>query len=231
LRAVGSKIWEWIKSLIVAACCVFFIKYFVIQNFKVPTGSMEKTILVGDFLFANKFIYGVKLPRIEKRFLKIREPRRGDVVVFRYPLEPRKAYIKRCIGTPGDTIEIRNKVVYVNGAPLVENYVTHRDRTVYPALESSGGNAHYQKLWQDRGFARAGGRVRDSFGPIEVPESSYFMLGDNRDNSLDSRFWGPVQEELILGKALFLYWSWDSTVPLYRIWEKVRWKRIGSPVR
>ncbi len=226
-----SRIEEWVKSIIVAACCVFFIKYFIVQNFKVPTGSMEKTILVGDFLFANKFIYGIKLPRINRRFLKLRDPQRGDIVVFRYPLQPRKAYIKRCIGVPGDTIEIRDKVVWVNGTALVEPYVTHKDGRMYPPLELDRGNPYYQRVWEERGFVRAGGSVRDNFGPIGLPEGCFFMLGDNRDNSLDSRFWGPLQQELILGEALFLYWSWDPLIPVYRIWEKVRWRRIGRPIR
>lgn len=225
-----SKVEEWVKSLIIAAVCVFFIKYFIVQNFRVPTGSMENTILIGDFLFANKFIYGTKLPRIDRRFLKLRQPKRGDVVVFRYPLEPRRAYIKRCIGLPGDTVEIKDKVVHVNGTALVEPYVIHSDSRIYPALELPQGNPYYQQLWEDRGFIRAGGRIRDNFGPVTMSEGCFFMLGDNRDNSLDSRFWGPLSGKLILGKAFILYWSWDPWVPFYRIWHKVRWRRIGRPI-
>jgi signal peptidase I len=214
----------------VAACCVFVIKYFIVQNFRVPTGSMENTILIGDFLFANKFIYGTKLPRIDKRFFKLRDPVRGDIIVFRYPLEPRKAYIKRCVGLPGDTLKIKDKAVYVNGTRLMEAYVTHNDKRTYPAGGVSRKDPEYQKHWEMSQFIRMSGAVRDNFGPVVIPEGSYFMLGDNRDNSLDSRYWGPVAQELILGKALFLYWSWDPGIPFHRIWDKIRWRRIGRPI-
>jgi len=161
---------------------------------------MENTLLVGDYLVANKFLYGLRIPWSGKRVLPIREPKRGDVVIFKYPPDPSQDFIKRLVGMPGDVIEIRDKKVYVNGELYKEPKEIHTDPNILPA--SAG--------------------PRDQFGPVTVPEGSYFMMGDNRDESYDSRFWGFVKKEDILGIAMVKYWSW---VP--GTW-RVRWENLGT---
>ena len=157
---------------------------------------MEKTLLVGDFLFINKMIYGAELAPgfhghdlFDVRFPAIRKPRPGDIIVFRYPLDLAVDYIKRCVSVEGQTVEIRDKVLYVDGKPQVEPYAMHGDPRILP---------------------RDGNNPRDNFGPITVPKDHVFMMGDNRDNSFDSRFWGPLPLKLVKGKAMFLYLSWDA---------------------
>ncbi|MBI5835620.1 MAG: signal peptidase I [Candidatus Eisenbacteria bacterium] len=166
----------------------------VLQAFRIPSASMEDTLLVGDFLFVNKFLYGAKItvPFTDKLLFqlpRIRDPRHGDVIVFRNPMDPSQDYIKRCEGVPGDVIEMRNKQLYRNGAPVVEGYVHH----IYPDTIP-------------REVA-----PRDNFGPFTVRPGHFFMMGDNRDDSQDSRFFGDVDGQLLKGKAIFIYWSWDST--------------------
>jgi signal peptidase I len=157
---------------------------------------MENTLLVGDFLFVNKFLYGAKIPFTDSRLPGLREPRRGDIIVFKFPLDPRRDFIKRAIGLPGDTLEIRNRVVYVNGRPLEEPYVHSSDDRVRPP-----------GLIDPASIPRAGNA--DNYGPVRVPEGHLFMMGDNRQNSEDSRYWGFLDENLIKGKALIIYMSWD----------------------
>jgi len=223
-----SKLRGWIEDIIFVGVAVFLIRTYVVHAFRIPSGSMEPTLLVGDFLFANKFIYGLKIPFSHKRVLRIREPKPGDIVIFRAPYE-RRNLVKRCIAVGGDTVEIRNKVVYVNGKKLNEPYVKHIDPNIYPPLKL--GVNDYQRDWEQGRFFRMGGYVRDNFGPVVVPKGHLFMMGDNRDNSLDSRFWGPLDEKYIIGEAMILYFSWNNKVPFYKIWAKVRWKRIGHIIR
>ncbi len=192
----GDTLNDWIRSILIALVLALLTRATVVQAFRIPTTSMEDTLLRGDFLLANKFIYGAKIPFTDIRLPKIREPKRGDIIVFRHPTE-KKDFIKRCIGVPGDTIEIRNDIVYVNGKPLDEPY---------------------KKL---DGLPRAS----SNFGPIVVPEGHLFMLGDNRHNSYDSREWGPLDMKYIKGKAMVIYFSWDS------IRHIPRWKRIGKIIR
>jgi signal peptidase I len=172
---------EWTKSILIALVLALATRATVVQAFRIPTSSMEETLLVGDFLLVNKFLYGAKIPFTNFRLPKIREPKIGDIIVFRHPTEG-KDFIKRCIGLPGDRVEIRNDVVYVNGEPLDEPYkVLH-------------------------GFSRS----MSNFGPVLVPEDHLFMLGDNRHNSYDSRSWGPLHQKHIKGKAMVIYFSWDK---------------------
>ena len=172
----------------------------MVQAFKIPSGSMKDTLLIGDHILVNKFIYGVKLPYLQKVILPIGKPNRGDIVVFKFPVEPEKDFIKRVVGTAGDTVEGRNKKIFVNGQPTEESYAITTDPTVYPA----------------------GIQARDNFGPITVPENSLFVMGDNRDQSFDSRFWGFVDLKVVSGKAFMIYWSWDSDE------FSVRWNRLGN---
>ncbi|MFQ5905954.1 MAG: signal peptidase I [bacterium] len=248
-----SPLRDWLESIVIAVISALILRAFVIQAFKIPSGSMEETLLIGDFLIVNKFLYGTKkgdlllvnfvregklggllhLPKgphrfLDSRILPVRQPKRGDVIVFRYPFGNRD-FIKRCIGLPGDTIEIRDKIVYVNGTPVEEPYAIHRDRTVMPALNIKGKD--YQETWERGQFRRVGRLCRDNFGPVVVPQGSYFMMGDNRDNSEDSRFWGPLRNKFVKGRAVLIYWSWKKWVPFWRFWSKVRWRRTGKLIR
>jgi signal peptidase I len=194
-----SKIREYAESILWALILALIIRTCVVQAFKIPSGSMEDTLAIGDHLLVNKFIYGIKLPFSEKRLLKLRDPQRGDVMVFEYPVDRSKDFIKRVIGVPGDEVEVRNKHVYVNGVLYQNPHEVYRETAVFPREMNP----------------------RDNFGPVRVPPRSYFMMGDNRDNSYDSRFWGVVGESDIKGKAFIKYWSWDRNS------RRVRWENIG----
>ncbi len=219
-----AEIEGWAKVIAI----VLLIRFFVIHPFRIPSGSMENTLLIGDFLLANKFIYGLKVPWTNRWICRFKDPKRGDIIVFRYPLEG-KDFIKRCIAVEGDVVEIKNKKVYVNGTRLVETYVEHSDRRTYPALKRE---KDYQRAWEDRHFLRLP-YARDNFGPVTIPEDHLFMLGDNRDNSSDSRFWGPLHTNRIKGKAMVIYFSYKP--PWYSVFKNivknVRWKRIGDLIR
>lgn len=194
----GKKnvIWEYSKAIVTALLLALFIRAYFIQAFKIPSGSMIPTLLVGDHILVNKFIYGTTLPFSDKRILVFRKPKRGDIIVFKYPEDPKKDFIKRVIAIEGDVIESRNKVIYVNGSPVNEPYTQHTDGSLRPG----------------------GIEPRDNFGPYIVSKGKYFMMGDNRDQSYDSRYWGYVDMKDIRGEALIIYWSWDS---------KKSWPRIG----
>jgi signal peptidase I len=201
-REAGEKraaVWEYARSILIAALIALFIRTFLIQSFLIPTGSMENTLEVGDRIFVNKFIYGTNIPLIHRSILKVREPLQGDIVVFEFPRDRDKDFIKRVIGTPGDLIEVRDKQVFVNNVPFKDSHEIHRDRTVLPRSSAP----------------------RDNFGPVTVPPRAYFVMGDNRDNSYDSRFWGFVEKDKIKGKAIIKFWSWD------RENFRVRWGSIG----
>lgn len=189
---------EYAEALVMAVLLALFIRTFVVQAFKIPSGSMLPTLQIGDHLLVNKFLYGIRIPIVGKRILPLRSPQRDDVIVFVYPQDPSKDFIKRVKGLPGETIEIRNKVLYVNGQVIQDD------------------NAFYEGTPER--MARA---PRDNFGPFLVPEGTVFVMGDNRDHSHDSRFWGTVPIDDILGKAFVLYWSWDSKE------FSPRWSRLG----
>ncbi len=186
---------EYLEALLVAVLFATFARTFVVQAFKIPTGSMEENLLVGDHVLVNKFVYGSAASGVERALLPMREVRRGDVVVFKYPEEPTRDFIKRCVGLPGDTITIADKVLYVNGKRVEDSsYTYHDDDRVYPRRLIVPDNL----------------RLRDNFGPFTVPAETYFCLGDNRDNSHDSRFWGPVPASFIKGRAFLIYWSFEG---------------------
>lgn len=195
-----SKLRENIEAIVIAVILALFIRTFIVQAFKIPSGSMQPTLAIGDHILVNKFIYGVKVPYIGKTLIPVGEPKRGDIIVFRYPEDPDKDFIKRLIGLPGDTVEIKNKRVYVNNMPVSPDMGVHTDSHIISGPMNP----------------------RDNFGPVTVPPESYFVMGDNRDNSYDSRFWGFVNEKAIKGKAFIIYWSWNSDA------FGVRWGRIGS---
>ncbi|BDQ33786.1 signal peptidase I [Pseudodesulfovibrio portus] len=193
---------DTVEAVVVALLLAFVIRAFVVQAFKIPSGSMLETLQIGDHLLVSKFAYDVRLPSTiwldttdGKVLYKTGDPERGDIMVFKFPLNENQDFIKRVIGLPGETIEIRNKVVYIDGQPIDEPYVIHTKADNIP--------------------------VRDNFGPFIVPEDEYFMMGDNREGSHDSRFWGTVKRSKIVGKALIIYWSWASVTD-------IRFNRIGT---
>ena len=190
-----SQVREWVESIAIALILALFVRTFVVQAFKIPSGSMEPTLLIGDHLLVNKFLYGTKIPFTDIKVMPIREPERGDVVVFVYPVDPSKDFIKRAIGLPGDKVEVRNKKVYVNDIAISDPHAHFADDTIIPM----------------------GSDPRDNFGPVTVPPDSLFVMGDNRDRSYDSRFWGFVRKSEIKGKAFILYWSWDRDRFLPRV--------------
>ncbi|NPA80735.1 MAG: signal peptidase I [Thermotogae bacterium] len=193
----------WLYTILI----VLLIRAFLIQAYVIPTGSMEDTLLPGDFLFVFKPIYGIVIPltpiKIPERVL----PKRRDIVVFRFPYEP-KDYVKRTIGLPGDTVEIINKQVYINGRPLKEPYVVFKDRRIIEWPYDDISPEEFQRLWES-GELMDAEWVRDNFGPVVVPDGKIFVLGDNRDFSWDSRFWGPLDVKYLRGRPLIIYFSWD----------------------
>lgn len=227
-----SKLREYIEAIVIAVFLALLIRAFVVQAFKIPSGSMIPTLLVGDHILVNKFIYGVQPPFADKRFLVFSPPKKGDVIVFSFPKNKEQEectsisknlstrlnnawsngnpfylfkddcrdFIKRVVGIGGDRIEIRDKRIYVNNAALDESYIIHTD----PSIE---------------------GAPRDNLGPFTVPHNTFFVMGDNRDQSYDSRFWGIVEMDEIKGKAFIMYWSWDKDGNFLN---KVRWNRLGK---
>lgn len=178
---------EYAESIAIAVLLALVIRTYLVQAFKIPSGSMEDTLAIGDHLLVSKFIYGTKIPFVDKRVLTIRDPSQGDVIVFEYPEDPSKDFIKRVIGVPGDVVEGKEKKVYVNGKPYENPHEVHKEKDIIPKEMNP----------------------RDTFGPITVPANSYFVMGDNRDRSYDSRFWKFVRRDQIKGLAFIKYWSWD----------------------
>lgn len=212
---------EWVETSSSAIILASVIMYAVLQAFKIPSGSMERTLLIGDHLFVNKFVYGIRVPTSEKRILKLHDVRRGEIVVFEAPpsaiLSPEerehnvhKDFIKRAIGLPGDIIEIKDKRVYVNGVRQDESYTIFRDPNSYPRIKQLIPGPDYQQMWEGgRLSAYRREEIGDNFGPITVPSDAYFVMGDNRDGSFDSRFWGPLPKRLLKGKAWLVYWPFN----------------------
>jgi signal peptidase I len=196
---------EYYEALLIAFIFVNFARIFVFQAFKIPSGSMEDNLLVGDHIIVNKFIYGPTASFLQK-LVPLREIRRGDIIVFRYPLDPETDFVKRVIGLPGDTVEIRSKVVYINGKPLDEPYVIHKDARVFPAMSIS----------------------RDHMQPYTVPGGQYWAMGDNRDYSSDSRYWGTVPRSMIKGRAFMVYWSFRSRPPMASAPLRERLKELAN---
>jgi signal peptidase I len=186
---------EYLEALLIAALFLLFTNTFVIKTFFIPSGSMEDTLLVGDHLFVNRFIFGKAASGAERALLPLRQPRRGDIVIFRSPERPTVDLVKRLIGLPGDTVQLVNKDLFVNGQKVAEaDYVEHKDGRTFP----------------NRPYLSEQMRLRDNFGPITVPEGRYFCMGDNRDYSYDSRFWGTVPAEYLKGRAFVIYWSFGG---------------------
>jgi signal peptidase I len=194
-----KRIWEYIRVIGTSFILFLIIRTSIVQAYKIPTGSMIPTLLIGDHLLANKFIYGPQIPFINKRLFDLAKPRRGDIVIFPSPEDPGKDLIKRVVAVEGDMIEERDKQIFINGKPTDELYAQHTDTSLLDP--------------------------RDNFRPYLVPMGKLFVMGDNRDQSYDSRFWGCVDTRDIKGKAFILYWSWDSERHL------PRFNRIGHVIR
>ena len=186
-----STVREYFETIVIAVTLALFVRTWVVQAFKIPTGSMENNLLIGDHLLVNKFVFAPAPTPLERATLPIDIVERGDIVVFKYPDQPDRDFIKRVIGLPGETIELRNKKVYVNGNPLDEPYVHF--------LEAAHGSSEVTSF-----------DVRERYGPVTVPAGQYFVMGDNRDNSQDSRYWGFLPRHYIKGKALMIYWSYEA---------------------
>jgi len=195
-----SKVKEYIESIIIAILIALFIRTFIICAYKIPSRSMVQTLLVGDHILVNKFLYGVKIPLLRNTIIPVREPKRGEIVVFIYPNDRSKDFIKRVIGLGGDKIEIKNKKIFINDKEYKDSFGIYSDNIIYPATM----------------------QPRDNFGPVTVPNDSIFVMGDNRDESLDSRFWGFVNLKDVEGKAFIIYWSWN------REDHNLRWQRLGN---
>ncbi|HAK54280.1 MAG: signal peptidase I [Vicinamibacterales bacterium] len=225
-----STLREYFESIVVAVILALFIRTFVVQAFKIPTGSMEQNLLIGDHLLVNKFVLAPTASDAERGVLPVAPIARGDVVVFKFPDDPERDFIKRVIGLPGDVVEIRHKRVYIDGRPLEEPYV------------------HYLRPPADANSPYAGSDVREQYGPVTVPDEEYFVMGDNRDNSQDSRYWGFLPRGLVKGRALVIYWSYETEAAEYRatgvgatirrvgsvaahFFTRTRWERLLRQIR
>jgi signal peptidase I len=225
-----SVVREYFESIVIAVILALCVRTWVVQAFKIPTGSMANNLLIGDHLLVNKFIFGPTPLAIGRAVLPVRPIRRGDIVVFKYPDEPERDFIKRVIGLPGETIELKNKKVHVNGQPLDEPYVH---------FITAPSNDYQEVTSFD---------VRERFGPVTVPADHYFVMGDNRDNSQDSRYWGFLPRGHVKGKALLIYWSYESAREDYvddglgatikrlgsvitHFFTKTRWERLFRQIR
>lgn len=226
-RAALATVLDWARSLALAFVLFLGIRAFLVEAFRIPTASMENTLLVGDFLLVNKAVYGAEIPGVGVHLPAFAEPGHGDVVVFSPPHEPTRSYVKRVVGTPGDTLEMRDKTLVRNGVEVAEPYVRHLDRdgdAVHPAMR-------WQSIHLLPTTVRGYHPTRDNWGPLVVPDAHYFVLGDNRDNSEDSRYWGFVPRSAIRGRPLFVYYSFDAGFahPWPWVWG-IRWDRIGDGI-
>jgi signal peptidase I len=215
---IYGEIYEWVETGWSAVIIAALLMYFLVQAFKIPSGSMRNTLLEGDHLFANKFVYGFRVPLSDgRRAWPLRQIERGDIVIFECPPagltaverqeNTRKDFVKRCVALGGDVVQIKNKRLYVNDRAVNGKYAVFVDDAVYPTMRIFPTSEQYQRIWEQGKFDNLPPSVvRDNFGPIIVPPGHYFMMGDNRDRSFDSRFWGPLPDKYVKGRALFIYW-------------------------
>ena len=205
---------EYFEAAVIALILALFIRAFIIQAFKIPSGSMKPTLLIGDHILVNKFIYGIKLPFTDRYILQITKPKRGDVVVFKWPQDERKDFIKRVIGIEGDKIEIRDDILYVNDEKIKTEYIgKYRDENIIMA------NKYMELLGESNHYILDEYKKHENYRPVIVPKNSIFVMGDNRDNSHDSRYWRFVSLNKLKGKAIIIYWSWPH------------WRRVGHLIR
>jgi signal peptidase I len=228
MKSFGKWIWDWTKSIAVALVVWFFLRTFLVEAFRIPSGSMENTLLIGDFLFVNKLLYGAEVPLIHKRLPAVREPRRGDILVFDTVEEEGLKVDKRLIGIPGDTLSMENGQLFRNGKQVEEPWVIRTD----PNANADPLQREQMRHWQVTHLVA--GVKADSYhpdlnnwGPIVVPPDSFFMMGDNRDGSYDGRYWGFLPRVNVRGRPLLVYYSFDgSTYKPLPFFTNIRWKRI-----
>ncbi len=223
-------LWEWVKSMTTALVLFFLVRSFLVEAFKIPSGSMEGTLLVGDFLLVNKLVYGAEVPFTSAHLPAMKSPERGEVIVFKWPVDPTVDFVKRVVGLPGDTLGMVNGVLRRNGQALSERYVSHTEPGSDPASE--------EFRWQQQYLvrrAKAGVSYhpsRNNWGPLVVPPLHLFVLGDNRDNSLDSRYWGFVPDSMVKGRPLLVYFSYvPDSASRVAFLTNVRWRRLGMRVK
>ena len=244
-RGTLSFLWEWFRSVLIALALFFVVRSFFIEAFKIPTGSMEGTLLVGDFLLVNKLVYGAEVPFTGVKLPALRSPKRGDVIVFQWPVDRTKNFVKRIVGMPGDTLAMREGNLVRNGKAQRERYVSHTAPGsdvsdaefnwqaayllgAHPVNEASRSPMAVQTLEASPGYHPS----RNNWGPLVVPQGNYFVLGDNRDNSLDSRYWGFVADSLVRGQPLVVYYSYNPDGAVKLDWlTRVRWKRFGEMIQ
>ncbi|ACF11945.1 signal peptidase I [Chlorobaculum parvum NCIB 8327] len=261
---------EWFEALIIAALVAMVLRMFVVESYRIPTGSMEKTLLAGDFLFVNKFVYGAKVPFTDIHLPKVDDVKRGDIIVFKFPRDRSLNYIKRCVALPGDTLQIKEQKLYVNGklSPLPPHaqFIGEKmppgvpDYQIFPAMSDYNKDNYgpiriprkgdvvkltmrtiplYRDMIEEEGHSvsLSGDQIFIDGVPADhysIEKDHYFAMGDNRDNSLDSRYWGFLSDSDLVGQAMMVYWSWDPDLPLlFDPVEKItsiRWDRIGLVV-
>ena len=209
-QAPKSGLRENIEAIVIAILLALVIRTFIVQAFKIPSGSMLPTLQIGDHILVSKFIYGVKMPFTGSTVIPISDPKPNDIVVFQFPKNPELDYIKRVIAVGGDIVEIKDKKISINGKPFTDTHGVYQDNLILPAATAP----------------------RDNFGPTTVPAGKLFVMGDNRDNSFDGRFWGFVDLNAVRGKAWAIYWSWDVQQPLFSLerLRSIRWGRLGDIV-
>jgi len=228
MKSFGRWIWDWTKSIAVALIVWFFLRTFLVEAFRIPSGSMENTLLVGDFLFVNKLLYGAEVPLLHKRLPAIREPRRGDILVFDSVEQDGLKVVKRLVGVPGDTLSMENGLLFRDGKQVEEPWVIRTD----PNANADPLQREQMRHWQVSHLVS--GVKADSYhpdlnnwGPIVVPADSFFMMGDNRDGSYDGRYWGFLPRENVRGRPLLVYYSFDgNTYKPLPFFTNIRWKRI-----
>lgn len=211
---------EYLQAILIAVVAALFIRTFIVQAFRIPTGSMEDTLLVGDFLLVNKCVYGPVVPFLNWRLPSWSEPVPGDVVVFKFPDDPSLDYIKRLIAVEGQSVSVRDKQVFVDGQPVA---LPLEGKYIDTRIKPAG--------YEESDIDPSGAGNRDQYGPVTIPPGHYFVMGDNRDNSLDSRYWGFLPRENIVGRAMVIYFSWDIYVPTYQILDKIRWSRLAHIIQ
>ncbi len=217
---------EWVKSIVIALVIWFFLRALLVEAFRIPSGSMENTLLIGDFLFVNKALYGAEIPIVHRRLPAFREPNRHDIVIFESPVEAGVNVVKRLVGMPGDTLSMESNILQVNGRPLDEPYVTRTDPLSDPEDPRMRAWQVKYLVGRDRRTYRP---TLKNWGPVVVPQDSFFVMGDNRDNSYDSRYWGFLGRDRISGRPLLIYYSFDRNglLPLPFL-TNIRWERIFS---
>lgn len=232
--------WEWAKVVLVAFVLFLGLRAFFVEAYKIPSGSMEQTLQVGDFLLVNKLVYGAEVPFTRRRLPRLQSPERGEVVVFQWPEDPTKNFVKRLVGLPSDTLMMRDGTLFVNGRAQREQYVTHTEPGVDPTFEEFRWQRDYVVRTAvaapppvELGMRNPGDHPsRNNWGPLIVPSGSYFVLGDNRDNSLDSRYWGFVPDSLLRGRPMIVYYSYAPDSADRFAWVRaIRWSRLGERVR